>query len=180
MQCGAKTRSGKPCKSKPMENGRCRMHGGLQPKGEASPNFVHGRYSKYMRQSLQEKMVTVEDDNPLDLLPELNVQRALLAEYIGRFQAGVALGMGDIDALVSWSSDIGKMVERIVKMRNETALTAAEVALIAARIPEVVMKYLDDPDKQQRFISDLFAVVGQSAPTGQRQLAAGADASGGE
>jgi uncharacterized protein YjcR len=26
--CGAKTRSGKPCKNAPMANGRCRMHGG--------------------------------------------------------------------------------------------------------------------------------------------------------
>ena len=26
--CGAKTRSGEPCKNAPMDNGRCRMHGG--------------------------------------------------------------------------------------------------------------------------------------------------------
>ncbi|MEN8250139.1 MAG: HGGxSTG domain-containing protein, partial [Bacteroidota bacterium] len=27
-RCGAKTRSGKPCKAPAMANGRCRMHGG--------------------------------------------------------------------------------------------------------------------------------------------------------
>lgn len=27
-RCGAKTRSGEPCKNRPMANGRCRMHGG--------------------------------------------------------------------------------------------------------------------------------------------------------
>lgn len=26
--CGAKTRSGEPCRNRPMPNGRCRMHGG--------------------------------------------------------------------------------------------------------------------------------------------------------
>jgi hypothetical protein len=34
---GAKTRSGKPCQSPAMPNGRCRMHGGLSP--GAPPSF---------------------------------------------------------------------------------------------------------------------------------------------
>ncbi|MBK7284931.1 MAG: hypothetical protein IPI83_11615 [Sphingomonadales bacterium] len=29
--CGAKTRSGNPCRSPAMANGRCRMHGGSSP-----------------------------------------------------------------------------------------------------------------------------------------------------
>jgi hypothetical protein len=39
--CGAKSRSnyGLPCKLSPMENGRCRFHGGKTP-------IKHGRYSK--------------------------------------------------------------------------------------------------------------------------------------
>ncbi|WP_172619363.1 HGGxSTG domain-containing protein [Paenibacillus alvei] len=28
IQCGAKTRSGQPCKRKALANGRCRLHGG--------------------------------------------------------------------------------------------------------------------------------------------------------
>ena len=45
-QCGAKTRSGTPCKRSPRLNGRCKLHGGTAPTGLASPNFKHGRYSK--------------------------------------------------------------------------------------------------------------------------------------
>ncbi|WP_082086083.1 HGGxSTG domain-containing protein [Komagataeibacter europaeus] len=30
-RCGAKTRTGKPCQSPAMPNGRCRMHGGKNP-----------------------------------------------------------------------------------------------------------------------------------------------------
>ena len=39
--CGAKARSveGAPCKLPPMENGRCRFHGGKTP-------IKHGKYSK--------------------------------------------------------------------------------------------------------------------------------------
>ena len=46
-RCGAKTRSGKPCRSPAMANGRCRMHGGPSPgapKGNKNA-FKHGRYT---------------------------------------------------------------------------------------------------------------------------------------
>ena len=34
-RCGAKTRSGCPCKGPAMKNGRCRMHGGATPSNTA-------------------------------------------------------------------------------------------------------------------------------------------------
>ena len=46
-RCGARTRSGNPCKSPAMTNGRCRMHGGKSPdvpKGNKNA-LRHGRYS---------------------------------------------------------------------------------------------------------------------------------------
>lgn len=158
--CGAKTRSGTPCQRKPVAGGkRCKLHGGASLRGAESPTIKHGRYSKYLRQSLQDKLAGVDDGNPLDLLPELQMQRALFTEYVHRFQPGITLGMGDIDALMGWSEQIGRMVERIVKMRNETALTQAEMQFLAARIVELVGKYVSDPDQRQAFISELFAGV---------------------
>jgi hypothetical protein len=46
-RCGAKTRSGHPCQSPAMTNGRCRLHGGLSPgppKGNKNA-LKHGRYT---------------------------------------------------------------------------------------------------------------------------------------
>jgi uncharacterized protein YjcR len=46
-RCGARTRSGKPCQSPAMANGRCRMHGGPSPgapKGNRNA-YKHGRYT---------------------------------------------------------------------------------------------------------------------------------------
>nr|WP_275993366.1 HGGxSTG domain-containing protein [Bradyrhizobium sp. 40] len=46
-RCGARTRSGKPCQSPAMPNGRCRMHGGPSPgapKGNRNA-LKHGRYT---------------------------------------------------------------------------------------------------------------------------------------
>jgi uncharacterized protein YjcR len=46
-RCGARTRSGSPCQSPAMPNGRCRMHGGGSPgapKGNQNA-LKHGYYS---------------------------------------------------------------------------------------------------------------------------------------
>lgn len=158
MQCGAKTRSGEPCKTPAMATGRCRMHGGSQPVGADSPNLIHGRYSPYLKAELQKKLADVQIGDPLDLLPELEVQRALLSDYLSRFQTGNPTGF-DINFMMGWSAEIGRMVERIVKMRLDTALTRAEMQFLAARIVELVGKYVVDPDQRQAFISELFAGV---------------------
>jgi hypothetical protein len=61
-RCGAKTRSGAPCKSAPVTGRRrCRMHGGADgsgaPSGSRNGNYKHGRYTAEMvaaRQWLRE------------------------------------------------------------------------------------------------------------------------------
>jgi hypothetical protein len=48
-RCGARTRSGRPCRSPAMPNGRCRLHGGASPgapKGKANGNYRHGRFTQ--------------------------------------------------------------------------------------------------------------------------------------
>ena len=47
-RCGAQTRSGSPCCSPAMPNGRCRMHGGRSPgapKGRKNGNYRHGEFT---------------------------------------------------------------------------------------------------------------------------------------
>jgi hypothetical protein len=52
-RCGARTRSGQPCRGPAMPNGRCRMHGGPStgprtPEGKErsrKASWKHGRYS---------------------------------------------------------------------------------------------------------------------------------------
>ena len=46
-RCGAKTRSGSPCRSPAMRSGRCRMHGGKSPGAPIGNRnaLKHGRYT---------------------------------------------------------------------------------------------------------------------------------------
>ncbi len=61
-RCGAKTRSGTPCRSPAMKNGRCRMHGGMSTgprtkKGKKRArrgNWKHGKYSAEAKQDHRE------------------------------------------------------------------------------------------------------------------------------
>lgn len=74
-RCGAKTRSGIPCRAPAMANGRCRMHGGKStgprtPEGlerSRKANFKHGFYSaellaerKFIKQLLHNSRETLE------------------------------------------------------------------------------------------------------------------------
>jgi len=49
-QCGARTKSGKPCRSPATKKGRCRLHGGASgsggPPGERNGQYRHGERTK--------------------------------------------------------------------------------------------------------------------------------------
>lgn len=78
--CGAKTRSGEPCKNYAMANGRCRMHGGKStgPKDktklkENKNAEKHGFFSKYLPEETLDIIQEIKEKNPLDILWE-NIQ----------------------------------------------------------------------------------------------------------
>ena len=88
-RCGAKTRSGTPCKAPAMANGRCRMHGGKStgprtPEGlerSRKANFKHGLYSaesiaqrRYISQLLRSSRETLEQ-------VEKNVESRVLSGF---------------------------------------------------------------------------------------------------
>jgi len=48
-RCGARTRSGPPCRCPAMLNGKCRIHGGLSPgapRGPANGNYRDGLWTR--------------------------------------------------------------------------------------------------------------------------------------
>lgn len=159
--CGAKTRNGGTCKKWAMENGRCRLHGGASLRGSEHPNFKHGLYTKYTPAKIAEKIENFLEADPLNLENELALTRALLAEFISRFEH-TPLDVFAIGAMADLVANIGKTVERIARIKNETALTAAEVTYLAARCAELVSRYIPNPDEQQAFISELFNGAGKS------------------
>lgn len=95
--CGAQLR-GKPgqyCKNAAgkgtnhVGQGKCKLHGGATP-------IKHGRYSSIDRPHLQALMAELaKDKDPLDVTPELLILRALVTDYITRYDV-------IMEALIAW------------------------------------------------------------------------------
>lgn len=159
--CGAKTRSGKPCQSKPVTGRkRCRMHGGTQPRGPESVHFIHGLRSNAFKGELKQHFDLVSKlDDPLDLFHELAAQRTLFDSYINQFEDGQTIKEDDINALMRWSDAIGRTVERIIKARNESALTVAQIQFIKAGIVALLSEFIPNADRRVAFVSRLNQVI---------------------
>jgi len=150
-RCGAKTRDGDPCKNAAMPNGRCRMHGG---KSTGRP-LITGRYSLKHRQALQEKVSQfLEDERPGDLMAELALMRGLLQDYLERFQEAIPLKYENTQHVFDMVESISRTVERISRMLNQTALTVADLQYVERRIPDLLIKYIDDPNKRLEFLAE--------------------------
>lgn len=98
-KCGAKTRGGKKCPQKAgwgtnhVGIGKCRKHGGK------SGTLTHGRYSKYLKSRIGKLFDAMEaDPDPLNILPDLAVTRALFIDFINRYEITT-------EALLAWHAD---------------------------------------------------------------------------
>lgn len=165
--CGAKNRSGEPCQrpagwgTDHVGEGRCKLHGGLTPRGADSPHYKHGAYSRYasaLRPTVQAHIAALADHDPVDIVDELQLQRALLLDFISDKSSFSA---ADRELLMRWAEQISRTAERLVRMRNDTAMTAAELKLIAARLADTVARYMpDDEDRQRAFLAELLSSMG--------------------
>ena len=140
-----------------MPNGRCRMHGGKSP---GRPP-INGRYSLAHRASLAEKAERfLADPAPGDLTAELALMRALLQDFLGHFADGIPMRAEDLQFLAGMIEQVGRLVERIARIRNQAALTQLEVQYLVARIADLTGQYIADPDARRRFLDELRAAAG--------------------
>jgi hypothetical protein len=155
--CGAKTSAGTPCRCAAMPNGRCYRHGGAS----TGRPIETGRYSLTHRTALAAKVRTfLGDQRPGDLTDELALMRALLQDYLERYPDGSDLTIMEIGHLMSMVETISRLVERIARILNQNALTVAEVQLLQARLADVLIRYVDDPDTRLAILDELAAVIG--------------------
>ena len=102
--CGAKTRSGQPCKAQAMPNGRCRMHGGKAAethKGNQNAR-KHGIYSDAI-QAEESELWDQIDVGSLDddiRIAKLQLRRALIAQNKAEAGDGLDLDMDSINTVL--------------------------------------------------------------------------------
>jgi hypothetical protein len=158
--CGAKTRGGGKCKKPAMPNGRCKLHGGKTPSGTDSVHFKHGLYSKVFHGRMAERFADADaDKTPLDLLAELKIQRAMLAERIDQVSAQPTPKADDLKSVTFLADAVVRTAATIAKTRNDTALTIAEVKFLQVGMMRLIEKYVTDPNRQRDFVNELRTLV---------------------
>lgn len=123
--CTAQSRrTGKPCKAH-VVNGRtaCYHHGGRSPRGLASPQFQHGKYSKDLPSHLAVQYEKARNDPELtSLRDEIAVAETRFRELLQRLQDG--------DAGALWPA-LSKAKDAYTKARGTEAEPAAIAAMLA-------------------------------------------------
>ncbi|MVN86829.1 hypothetical protein GO986_08640 [Deinococcus sp. HMF7620] len=129
--CGAKTRSGKPCK-KPAGHGtnhpgegKCKNHGGVGQKPTTRYQLVNA--SPTLQQAIQDQQA---DPDPLNLLPDLLLARSLLQEGIERHSREQA-------ALIAWHASHTTGYQEAVALWREQLALYLEAVRAAHSEPEM-------------------------------------------
>lgn len=138
--------------------GRCKHHGGASI-------VKHGRYSKVRREPIRKLIAEFEEDpDPLDLLPDLAAMRALFTDFVERYDEWR-------EAILAWHASfgtengnakprqildladatrildrVGKMVERIEKVRSANAISQPEFYRMMGEMGRVVAEYVEDEE----------------------------------
>lgn len=92
--CGAKTRSGSPCKVSPMTSkNRCRKHGGKSPLGAQHPRAKHLRYSRDIvgKELLTRYQQAMHDPELMDLRHDIALTEARIADLLQGLETGESL-----------------------------------------------------------------------------------------
>lgn len=161
--CGAKTRAGGTCQqpagwgTQHVGNGRCKLHG-----GNAGAPIKTGRYSIKRQELARKAQQFASDTTPGDLTGELVLMRALLQDYLDRFEDGTRLPFDDIERIFGMVEAIGRLVERIAKILATTALTQVEVQRFEQAFLTELPKYVPEPTKRLELIQAIGWTLGIS------------------
>ena len=128
--CGAKTRSGAPCRSKRMPNGRCRMHGGSTPTTNANA-VTHGFYSDALQ---PEERVLWERVEIGSLDDEIRLMKVKLHRLVR------LSGHADVAELIDSAMEVSRKHDTHPKLGE---FEKTEIKVKAARYGDLIIQALD-------------------------------------
>ena len=161
--CGRNGAKTKYCRRQPgwgtdhYGSGRCFQHGGLSI-------ITSGRYSVIIRESITDAMQRLREAerDPLDLLPELEMQRALLLDFIERYDKHkealidwhesygsqsptrkpvVVMDIADASRMIN---NISRLVEAINRLQPLNTVSVKTLKRIMEAMGETVAKHVQD------------------------------------
>ena len=120
---------------------RCRLHGGLTPRGVASANFRHGRYSKAVPALAVRYEAAVNDPDYLALSHEMALLDARIQELVE--QPLDAAGWDEIRACIDNRRKLQQAEVRRIYLAQHH-LSAQEAMALVGRMAEAVKRHVHD------------------------------------
>ena len=167
--CGAKTRSGQPCKKPALENGRCKLHGGTNPgapKGNQNAR-KHGIYSDTLtvdEQGLWDDINVGSLDDDIRIA-KLQLRRALMAQAKAEAGDGLDLDLESVNTFMPEVSggegDDGEEVGQREQPRQTTTVQRRRrgyediINRLLGRIGDLEAKRAEILKKQESLPDDL-------------------------
>lgn len=143
----------------------CYMHGGKSPRGLASPQTTHGRYSQDIPTRLAGRYLASQSDpDLLNLKSEISLVDARLAELLQQVQ--------HIDNPMIWES-IQPMIEQRRKLVESEAkrrvqmqdmISSERAILLISAIAQIVMRHVDDTATRAAISADIGALLNRESP----------------
>lgn len=116
-----------------MPNGKCRVHGGLTPKGIASPHYKTGARSKYLPARLLGRVEeALNDPGLLDLRRDIALLEARLSEVLSQL---------DRDGAGDWSEVRSCYLSLVAAMRRQDK---AGMATALSQLNTLINRAADD------------------------------------
>jgi hypothetical protein len=114
---GTAKSTGQPCQNPAMPNGKCYVHGGPTPKGLASANTKHGRYSADLLTNLKGSYrEELEDQWLTELRDEIALTRTYLREILR--MGGSGKGWQEVDYAVA-------ALDKVIRNGNASGIEPA-------------------------------------------------------
>lgn len=138
--CGAQLR-GKPgqfCTRKGMANGRCRIHGGTS----TGRPIVHGRNAYMTKRTLRERVAQYEKADTEPLRRAESMAYAVMDMLHDQLADRDKLSPEDTQQFLDALQRISKISQARAAIRNQSALTVAEVQLIQANTVQVLREFV--------------------------------------
>ena len=157
--CGAKTRSGSPCKNRAMPNGRCRMHGGSSPPaGPEHHAWKHGRRSQLARFAGG----PVREDQ-LNQRLEIAAMDALIDRRIEALDSDSEPMPKDLIQALRIRADLAN-TERLTDMKAATSWTAGEIILLINEIVRLLNLHVEDYETRKAIARPLRMLSNRNRP----------------
>lgn len=161
--CGATTRDGGQCQrvagwgTDHKGQGKCKQHGGATP-------IKHGRYSDIERDRISDLLQKFEeDDDPLDILSEIAAARALLQDFIERYDQYLTALIAwyedndqkpknilDISEAIRFLEKVTKMAHRERRLQQDNAVSREDLKRVLVEMARTVETEVQDKDTVRR------------------------------